>query len=234
VAVASASSGSALIAAVFPLPATPHRHLDASPEVAIRYRAPHPGVGDGVLRPGDGPAPRNGAGLLLGGAPYLALQPAAVRGAVGVVALDQWRGYLGQVRDLLPRAEVVDHFHLVRLANQLVTEVGQRTQQEVSESCHHSPSISLLTEWQQTGIGPPVWPPDQWSITKDEVQEFVEIDALLNNDPDSIDAGMERFHALVTSRANWLFDHAMKCVPDAKLFSADAPVDAREIPLTAH
>jgi hypothetical protein len=163
------------------------------------------------------------------------LQPAAVRGAVGVVALDQWRGYLGQVRDLLPRAEVVvDHFHLMRLANQLVTEVGQRTQQEVSESCHHSPSISLLTEWQQTGIGPPVWPPDQWSITKDQVQEFVEIDILLNNDPDSIDAGMERFHALVTSRANWLFDHAMKCVPDAKLFSADAPVDAREIPLTAH
>jgi transposase len=66
---------------------------------------------------------------------YLALQPAAVRGAVGVVALDPWRGYLGPVRDLLPRAEVVvDHFHLVRLANQVVTEVRQRTQQEV---CGH-------------------------------------------------------------------------------------------------
>jgi transposase len=66
---------------------------------------------------------------------YLAAQPAAARSAVETVSVDPWRGYLGPVRRLLPRARVVvDHFHLIRLANQVVTEVRQRTQQEV---CGH-------------------------------------------------------------------------------------------------
>ena len=55
-----------------------------------------------------------------------------MRTAVGVVALDPWRGYLTPARELLPEATVtVDRFHMVRLANQVVTEVRQRTQQEV-------------------------------------------------------------------------------------------------------
>ena len=55
-----------------------------------------------------------------------------MRAGVGVVALDPWRGYLTAARDLLPDALVtVDRFHIVRLANQVVTEVRQRTQQEV-------------------------------------------------------------------------------------------------------
>ena len=55
-----------------------------------------------------------------------------MRAGVGVVALDPWRGYLGPARELLPEATVtVDRFHMVRLANQVVTEVRQRTQQDV-------------------------------------------------------------------------------------------------------
>ena len=63
---------------------------------------------------------------------FLAAEAAETRRGVGVVALDPWRGYLTAARDLLPEALVtVDRFHIVRLANQVVTEVRQRTQQEV-------------------------------------------------------------------------------------------------------
>ena len=72
---------------------------------------------------------RSGAGVRR----FLGCQDKDTRAAVEVVALDPWRGYLGPVRELLPRALVtVDHFHLIRLANQVVTEVRQRTQQEVT------------------------------------------------------------------------------------------------------
>lgn len=74
---------------------------------------------------------RSGAGI----AKFLAAQPAEMRTRIETVSVDPWRGYLRPVRKLLPRAQiVVDHFHLVRLANQVVTEVRQRTQQEV---CGH-------------------------------------------------------------------------------------------------
>ena len=63
---------------------------------------------------------------------FLGSETPEVRAAVGVVALDPWRGYLTPARELLPEATVtVDRFHIVRLANQVVTEVRQRTQQEV-------------------------------------------------------------------------------------------------------
>ena len=53
--------------------------------------------------------------------------------AVGVVALDPWRGYLGPARELVPEATVtVDRFHMIRIAKEVVTEVRQRTQQEVT------------------------------------------------------------------------------------------------------
>jgi transposase len=72
---------------------------------------------------------RSGAGI----SRYLADQPAETRARVVTVSVDPWRGYLRPVRRLLPQAQVVvDHFHLIRLANQVVTEVRQRTQQEVT------------------------------------------------------------------------------------------------------
>jgi transposase len=72
---------------------------------------------------------RSGTGITR----YLAGHPAETRAEVETVSVDPWRGYLQPVRRLLPRAQVVvDHFHLIRLANQVVTEVRQRTQQEVT------------------------------------------------------------------------------------------------------
>ena len=63
---------------------------------------------------------------------FLASETTEVRDEVAVVALDPWREYLGPARELLPDATVtVDRFHMIRLANQVVTEVRQRTQQEV-------------------------------------------------------------------------------------------------------
>lgn len=62
---------------------------------------------------------------------FLGSQPAEDKAAVQAAALDPWRGYLRAVRDELPHAAVtVDRFHIVRLANQALTEVRQRTQQE--------------------------------------------------------------------------------------------------------
>ena len=63
---------------------------------------------------------------------FLGSETTDIRDGVAVVALDPWRGYLTPARELLPEAIVtVDRFHMVRLGNQVVTEVRQRTQQDV-------------------------------------------------------------------------------------------------------
>lgn len=72
---------------------------------------------------------RSGAGI----GRYLATSSPGVRAQIKTVSIDPWQGYLGPIRRFLPQAEVVlDCFHVIRLANQVVTEVRQRTQLEVS------------------------------------------------------------------------------------------------------
>jgi transposase len=62
---------------------------------------------------------------------WLKLQTPAFRAAVAVVAIDPSAPYAAAIRRALPHARiVVDHWHLVRLANQMVTEVRQRVQRE--------------------------------------------------------------------------------------------------------
>ena len=80
------------------------------------------------------------AGGILGLAPgrtgacveaWLELQTSAFRDAVAVVAIDPSAPYAAGIRRALPNARIVlDHWHLVRLANQMVTEVRQRVQRE--------------------------------------------------------------------------------------------------------
>jgi transposase len=80
------------------------------------------------------------AGGILGLAPgrtgacveaWLELQTPAFRDAVAVVAIDPSAPYAAGIRRALPDARiVVDHWHLIRLANQMVTEVRQRVQRE--------------------------------------------------------------------------------------------------------
>jgi transposase len=62
---------------------------------------------------------------------WIALQTPAFRDGVEVVAIDPSAPYASGIRRALPNARiVVDHWHLVRLANQAVTEVRQRVARE--------------------------------------------------------------------------------------------------------
>ena len=79
-------------------------------------------------------------GLLLGLAPGrsggcvksgLAEQDVAFREQVQVVVIDPSAPYASGIRVALPHAQIaVDHFHLVRLANEMVTDVRQRVARE--------------------------------------------------------------------------------------------------------
>ena len=62
---------------------------------------------------------------------WLAAQPQPWREGIEVVALDPSAPFAAAIRRLLPQAViVVDHWHLIRLANQAVTEVRQRVARE--------------------------------------------------------------------------------------------------------
>ena len=70
---------------------------------------------------------RSGAAV----ATWLTAQPEAWRAGIEVVALDPSAPFAAAIRRLLPQAViVVDHWHLVRLANQVLTEVRQRVARE--------------------------------------------------------------------------------------------------------
>jgi len=61
----------------------------------------------------------------------LAARDEAWRAGIEVVALDPSAPFAAAVRRMLPQATiVVDHWHLVRLANQMLTEVRQRVARE--------------------------------------------------------------------------------------------------------
>ncbi len=62
---------------------------------------------------------------------WLALQTQAFRAGITTVAIDPSAPYASGIRRSLPGVRiVVDHWHLVRLANQMVTDVRQRVQRE--------------------------------------------------------------------------------------------------------
>ncbi len=79
-------------------------------------------------------------GLLRGLAPgrsgscvkgWLAERSPAFREQVQVVVIDPSAPYASEIRAALPHAKIaVDHFHLVRLANEMVTDVRQRVARE--------------------------------------------------------------------------------------------------------
>lgn len=63
----------------------------------------------------------------------LALHAPEVLAAISDVVIDPFAGYKAAVRDLAPHARrTADHFHIIRLANQMVTEVRCRRQQELT------------------------------------------------------------------------------------------------------
>lgn len=74
---------------------------------------------------------------------WLAEQTEAFRDAIRYVALDPSAPYAAAVHRVLPQATVVvDHFHLVQLANQTVTKVRQRvTQQQLGRRGHRTDAV---------------------------------------------------------------------------------------------
>ena len=85
-------------------------------------------------------ADTTGPGVLLGLAPgrsgscvrtWLAQQSLAFRAGIELVVIDPSAPYACGIRTALPHARIaVDHWHLVRLANEMVTEVRQRVARE--------------------------------------------------------------------------------------------------------
>ena len=62
---------------------------------------------------------------------WMSLQSKEFRDGVEVVAIDQSAPYASGIRRALPQARIVlDHFHLVMLANKMLTDVRQRVQHE--------------------------------------------------------------------------------------------------------
>jgi transposase len=62
---------------------------------------------------------------------WLAEQTPAFRAGIAVVVIDPSAPYASGIRAALPDALIaVDHFHLVQLANQMVTDVRQRVARE--------------------------------------------------------------------------------------------------------
>jgi transposase len=88
-------------------------------------------------------ADTTGPGLLLGLAPgrsgacvrtWLAEQTPQFRAGIELVVIDPSAPYASGVRAALPRARIaVDHWHLVRLANDVVTEVRQRVTRQLHQ-----------------------------------------------------------------------------------------------------
>jgi transposase len=88
-------------------------------------------------------ADTTGPGLLLGLAPgrsgacvrtWLAEQTPQFRAGIELVVIDPSAPYASGIRAALPRARIaVDHWHLVRLANDMLTEVRQRVTRQLHQ-----------------------------------------------------------------------------------------------------
>lgn len=72
-----------------------------------------------------------------------------------------------------------------------------------------------------------IWEESRWSINDDEIESFIQIDELLNDDPASIDQGMALFTATVTARTERLLDDMLGRFPLVKKMAYDdtAPIE---------
>lgn len=70
----------------------------------------------------------------------------------------------------------------------------------------------------------PVWPRERWSISDDEVRQFIEVDELLDDDAENVEKAMALFKTLVNGRTARLLDEALDRFPRTRSFAADAEV----------
>lgn len=88
-----------------------------------------------------------------------------------------------------------------------------------------------LEQWMNESDGERVWPRERWSITADEVEQFIEVDRLLN-DKATIDRAMKIFADLVDARTIRMLDEALVRFPRVRAFAAaaDAPASDPTVP----
>jgi hypothetical protein len=86
--------------------------------------------------------------------------------------------------------------------------------------------FEAIEGWRTDGTYP-IWPRELWGLSDQEVQAFSEIGESLEAGLD-IDAAMEGFRKLVTSRALRMVDEAFVQFPDAVLFAAAADLSPAE------
>jgi len=81
--------------------------------------------------------------------------------------------------------------------------------------------FDLLLSWLQDGEAWQVWEADRWSITNDEIENFVRVDEMLNGDPDSIEKAMTIFKTTVNGRSRRLLDEALTRFPLIRTMADD-------------
>ncbi len=66
-----------------------------------------------------------------------------------------------------------------------------------------------------------VWPEARWSITREEIDRFVRVDALLTDDPTSIDSAMALFREVVEGRTRRLLKEMLERFPMVRAFAGE-------------
>jgi hypothetical protein len=66
-----------------------------------------------------------------------------------------------------------------------------------------------------------IWPADRWSISREEIDQFIQVSDLLTDEPESIERAMAVFRELVTTRALRLLDEALEVFPSLRNFAID-------------
>lgn len=74
------------------------------------------------------------------------------------------------------------------------------------------------------GVAYPVWDRKRWSLSDEEVRQFIEVDDLLDDTPANIERGMTLFSTLVRARTKRLLDEALQRFPGTDQFAADSGV----------
>ena len=89
--------------------------------------------------------------------------------------------------------------------------------------------FARLREWLEEGNGWRIWEEQRWSITPEEIANFVAVNEGLNDEPESISSAMELFRSTVHGRSLRLLDEARRRFPAIDLFAAD-PLGAKRDP----
>lgn len=87
------------------------------------------------------------------------------------------------------------------------------------------PKFALLRAWDaDPATRERVWERARWSLSDAEIDGFIHVDELLDDDPAHIDQATNLFATLVVGRTSRLLDEALERFPQARLFAPDADV----------